>query len=160
MATVILYVLGALTLLVGLAGLVLPALPGAPLLVFGVFLVAWAEGFTRVGWPTIAFSAVLAGLIVAVDFLASALGAKAFGASKWAVIGAAVGMLVGLFLGLPGILLGPGVGAIVFEWLRNPNFARALRAGAGATIGFVVGGALKVALGFVLVGAVVLALVV
>jgi uncharacterized protein YqgC (DUF456 family) len=160
MSAAVLYTLGALTLLLGLAGLVLPALPGAPLLVAGAFLVAWAEGFTRVGWPTIALSAVLAGAIVAVDFLASALGAKAFGASRWAVIGATVGLLAGLFLGLPGILLGPGVGAIVFEWLRNPDFARALRAGVGATIGFIVGGAVKVALGFVLVGAIVLALLV
>ena len=158
MATVILYVLGALTLLAGLAGLVLPALPGAPLLVFGVFLVAWAEGFTRVGWPTIAFSAVLAGLIVAVDFLASALGAKAFGASKWAVIGAAVGMLVGLFLGLPGIVLGPPVGAIVLEYVRDPNFKRAMKAGVGAFLGFVLGSAVKVALAFVLVGVLAVAL--
>lgn len=158
--TVLLYALGGLALVAGLAGLVLPALPGAPLLVAGAVLVAWAEGFTRVGWPTLVLSAVLAGAIFAVDLLAASLGAKAFGASKWAVIGAAVGLVAGLFLGLPGILLGPGVGAIVFEWLRNPDFERALRAGVGATIGFIVGGAVKVALGFVLVGALLLALLV
>ena len=158
--TVLLYALGAVALVAGLAGLVLPALPGAPLLVAGTVLVAWAEGFQRVGWPTIAFAVVLGALIFAVDWVASVLGAKAFGASRWAIVGSAVGLVVGLFLGLPGILLGPGIGALVFEYWRNPDFGRALRAGAGATVGFLVGGAVKVALGFVLVGAVVVALLV
>lgn len=158
--TVLLYALGAVALVAGLAGLVLPALPGAPLLVAGTVLVAWAEGFQRVGWPTIAFVVVLGALIFAVDWVASVLGAKAFGASRWAIVGSAVGLVVGLFLGLPGILLGPGIGALVFEYWRNPDFGRALRAGAGATVGFLVGGAVKVALGFVLVGAVVVALLV
>jgi uncharacterized protein YqgC (DUF456 family) len=158
--TILLYALGALALVAGLAGLVLPALPGAPLLLAGAFLVAWAEGFTRVGWPTLVLATVLTALIFAVDWLSAVLGAKAFGASRWAVVGAAVGLLAGMFLGLPGILLGPGIGAIVFEWLRNPDLQKALRAGVGATIGFLVGGAVKVALGFVLVGAVLLGLLV
>jgi uncharacterized protein YqgC (DUF456 family) len=158
--TVLLYALGAVALVAGLAGLVLPALPGAPLLVAGAVLVAWAEGFQRVGWPTVAFTVVLGTLIFAVDWVASVLGAKAFGASRWAIVGSAVGLLVGLFLGLPGILLGPGIGALVFEYWRNPDFGRALRAGVGATVGFLVGGAVKVALGFVLVGAVIVALLV
>jgi uncharacterized protein YqgC (DUF456 family) len=155
---IVLYALGALSLVAGLAGLVLPALPGAPLLLLGAVLVAWAEGFTRVGWPTLVFAGVLTALILAVDWLAAVLGAKAFGASRWAIVGAAVGLVVGLFFGLPGILLGPGLGAIAFEWFRNPDLQKALRAGAGATIGFLVGGAVKVALGFVLVGAVLLGL--
>lgn len=87
------------------------------------------------------------------------LGAKAFGASRWAVVGAGVGLLAGLFLGLPGILLGPAVGAIVFEYARNPDFGRALKAGVGAFLGFLLGSAVKVALSFVLVGLVLLALV-
>jgi len=157
--TALLYLLGALALVGGLAGLVLPAMPGAPLLVAGAVLVGWAEGFERVGGVTIAFTVLLGVAILAVDWLAALLGAKAFGASRWAVAGAAVGLLVGLFLGLPGILLGPGIGAIAFEYARNPDFERALRAGVGATVGFLVGGAVKVALGFALVGAVLLALV-
>jgi uncharacterized protein YqgC (DUF456 family) len=72
------------------------------------------------------------------------------------VIGSAVGLLVGLFLGLPGILLGPAVGAIVFEYAKDPNFGRAARAGAGAFVGFVVGSILKVVLAFVLLGVVAL----
>jgi ATP phosphoribosyltransferase regulatory subunit HisZ len=67
--------------------------------------------------------------------------------------------LVGMFLGLPGIVLGPAVGAIALEYARNPNFERALKAGVGAFLGFVLGSAVKVSLAFVLVGVLVLALV-
>jgi uncharacterized protein YqgC (DUF456 family) len=95
-----------------------------------------------------------------VDAAASVLGAKAFGASKWAIIGSGVGLVVGLFLGLPGILLGPAVGAIAFEYARNPDFERALRSGVGAFVGFLVGSVLKVTLAFVLVGVVLLRLLV
>jgi uncharacterized protein YqgC (DUF456 family) len=109
------------------------------------------------GW-TVAACAAISVAIWVVDFVAGVLGAKAFGATKWAVIGSGVGLLVGLFLGLPGIILGPAVGALAFEYARDPNFERALKAGAGAFVGFVLGSAVKVALSFVLVGVLVLAL--
>lgn len=156
---ILLYVLGAAALLAGLAGTVLPALPGAPLLVLGAALVAWAEDFTRVSGWTVAACAALGALILVADVVAGALGAKAFGASRWAVIGAGIGLLVGMFLGLPGIVLGPAVGAIVLEYARDPNFGRAMKAGVGAFLGFVLGTAVKVSLAFVLVGVLALALV-
>ncbi len=156
---ILLYVLGAAALLAGIAGVVLPAIPGSALLVAGAVLVGWADGFTRVSGWTVAACAVLGALIWAVDLAAGALGARAFGASKWAVLGSGVGLLVGLFLGVPGILLGPPVGALAFEYARDPNFERALRAGAGAFVGFVLGSAVKVALAFVLVGVLAVALI-
>jgi uncharacterized protein YqgC (DUF456 family) len=67
-----------------------------------------------------------------------------------------VGLVVGLFLGLPGIILGPAVGALVFEYAKDPNFERALQAGLGAFVGFVVGSVLKVTLAFALIGVVAL----
>jgi uncharacterized protein YqgC (DUF456 family) len=156
---ILLYVLGAVALLLGLAGVVLPALPGSALLVAGALLVGWADGFTRVSGWTVAVCAVLGAAIWAVDLAAGVLGAKAFGASRWAVIGSGVGLLVGLFLGLPGIVLGPAVGALAFEYARDPNFERALKAGVGAFVGFVLGSVVKVALSFVLVGVLGFALV-
>jgi hypothetical protein len=156
---ILLYVLGAVALLLGLAGVVLPALPGSALLVAGALLVGWADGFTRVSGWTVAVCAVLGAAIWAVDLAAGVLGAKAFGASRWAVIGSGVGLLVGLFLGLPGIVLGPAVGALAFDYARDPNFERALKAGVGAFVGFVLGSVVKVALSFVLVGVLAFALV-
>ena len=157
---ILLYVLGAAALAVGIAGVVLPAIPGSALLVLGAFLVAWAEGFTRVSGWTVGACALIGLLIWLVDLAAGLLGAKAFGASRWAVLGAALGLVAGMFLGLPGIVLGPAVGAIVLEYARDPSFERAMKAGLGAFLGFVLGSAVKVALAFVLVGVVVLALVV
>ena len=157
--TILLYVLGVAALLVGLAGVVLPAIPGSLFLVAGAALVAWAEGFTRVSGWTVAVCAVIGAAIWVTDFLAGVLGAKAFGASRWAVVGAGIGLLVGLFLGLPGIILGPAVGAIVLEYARDPSFERAMKAGVGAFLGFVLGTAVKVSLAFVLVGVVIFALV-
>ncbi|MGB8931390.1 MAG: DUF456 domain-containing protein [Anaeromyxobacteraceae bacterium] len=154
-----LYALGALALVVGVAGVVVPALPGSALLVAGALLIAWAEGFTRVSGWTVGVCAAIGVVIWAVDFVAAALGAKAFGASKWAVVGAGLGLLVGLFLGLPGIVLGPAAGAIVLEYLRDPGFERALKAGLGAFLGFILGSVVKVTLAFALVGVVLLALV-
>jgi uncharacterized protein YqgC (DUF456 family) len=153
-----LYVLGGLAFAAGLAGLVVPLLPGAPLLVAGVLLLAWAGHFTVIGWGTVIAAAVLGGLIAAVDFLAGLLGTRAFGASRWATVGAGVGVLVGLFFGLPGIVLGPALGALAFEYWKNPDMARAAKAGAGAVLGFLLGSVVKIALAFVLLGLVALAI--
>jgi uncharacterized protein len=154
----VLYVLGFGLLAVGIAGLVLPVLPGSLLLVGGTLAVAAAGNFERVGWALVALSAIVAVACWAADLGAAALGARAFGASRWSVVGATVGLLVGLFLGPLGILLGPVAGAIAFEYARNPDLRRAARAGAGAFVGFVLGSAVKIALAFVLLGAIVLAL--
>lgn len=153
-----LYVLGALSLAAGLAGLVLPVLPGAPLLLVGVVLLAWGGNFTAIGWGTIAAAAVITGLMLAVDWVAGVLGAKAFGASRWAMWGALAGALVGLFFGIPGIIFGPAIGAVAFELWKDPDLPRAAKAGTGVLVGFLLGTAVKVTLGVVLVGLVLLAL--
>ncbi len=149
------YVLGFLALAVGVVGVVLPLIPGSVLLFAGALLIAWADGFVRVGWGTVAVTGCLAALIWAVDLVAAALGARVAKASRWAVIGASVGFLVGLFLGPLGMILGPAVGAIAFEYARDPDMQRALRAGAGAFLGFLLGSVLKVVLALVLVGMIV-----
>jgi hypothetical protein len=155
---IVLYALGALALAAGVAGVVLPVLPGAPLLVAGVALVGWAGDFRIVGWGTVAFSVLVAAAITAVDWGSTLVGARAFGASRWAVIGSALGLVAGLFFGFPGILIGPAAGAILLEYLKDPDFRKAARAGAGAFLGFAVGGAVKIALAFFLVGVVLLRL--
>lgn len=153
MEGVIAYLIGA-TLLVGLGlvGLVLPGLPGAPLILLGLILGAWAENFTYIGLWTIVVLTVLAGLTYAVDFWATIFGAKKFGASKRAIIGALIGVLAGLFLGLPGVIFGPFIGAVIGELSARRDLQQATRAGIGATIGLVIGAALKIAMAFAMIG--------
>jgi uncharacterized protein YqgC (DUF456 family) len=142
---------------IGLAGVALPAIPGAPLLFAGLFLAAWTEDFLYVGKWTLVILGLLALLTYGVDFWATMFGAKRFGASKRAVVGALIGTLVGLFLGLPGVLFGPFIGAVIGELSARRKLEDAARAGFGATIGLVLGVALKVALALSMIGIFVVA---
>jgi len=151
--SIALWVLALLLVAAGIAGLLLPALPGAPLLFLGLVCAAWAEDFAYVGVGWLALLGGLAALTYPVDLAAGAVGARRFGASGRAVIGAALGALVGLFFGLPGLLLGPFVGAVVAEllWERR-NLRQAGRSGLGATLGLALGVATKLALAFAMLG--------
>ena len=151
--TILLWLLATVLVLAGLLGLLLPVLPGPPLLFGGLFVAAWAEDFAYVGAGTLTLLAAMALLTYAVDFAATALGAKRFGASKRAVIGAAVGAFVGLlFFNIPGILLGPFIGAVIGELTAQRTLGEAGRAGVGATLGLVFGVAVKLALAFSMLG--------
>ena len=152
----LLWLLAALLIVVGFAGLVLPVVPGIPLVFAGLVLLAWAENFAFVGWITLAALGVLALLSYGVDLLATALGAKRFGASPRAVAGAAIGVVAGLFFGLPGIVLGPFVGAGIGEFSRQASARAAVQAGVGAMLGLLFGALLKIALAFTMVGVFVL----
>ena len=149
---ILLWVVAALLIVVGFAGLVLPAVPGIPLVFAGLVLLAWAENFAYVGWITLALLGLLALLSSGIDFLAAALGAKKFGASPRAVTGAALGAVAGLFFGLPGIVLGPFVGAVIGEFSRRASATAAAQAGVGATLGLLFGALLKIALAFTMLG--------
>lgn len=149
---ILLWFLAALLIMAGFAGLILPLLPGIPLVFAGLVLLAWAENFAYVGWLTLVLLGVLAALSYVIDFVASALGAKKFGASPRAVVGAAVGALVGIFFGLIGILLGPFVGAVIGEFSGRTTLKAATHAGVGATLGLLFGALLKIALAFTMVG--------
>lgn len=155
--TVLLWLLAVALIVIGLAGLVLPALPGPPLLFAGLLIAAWAEGFAYVGTLTLVALGVMALLMYLLDFAATAFGARRFGASRRAMIGAALGTVVGLFLGLPGVLVGPFVGAVVGELATRRDLRTAGRAGVGATLGLVLGAAAKLALAFAMIGVFVVA---
>ena len=146
------WITAALLVGLGLVGLVLPGLPGAPLILLGLILGAWAENFTHIGLGTILTLTLLAGLTYAVDFWATIFGAQKFGASKRAIIGALIGVAAGLFLGLPGVIFGPFIGAVIGELSAHRGLQQATRAGIGATIGLVLGAALKIAMAFAMIG--------
>lgn len=153
---ILLWLLAALLIAIGFAGLILPAVPGIPLVYAGLVLLAWADDFAYVGWITLTLLGVLALLSYGIDFLTTVLGAKRFGASPRAMVGAALGAVIGLFFGLPGLLLGPFVGAVIAEFSLRGSARAATRAGVGATIGLLFGALLKVALAFTMIGVFIL----
>jgi uncharacterized protein YqgC (DUF456 family) len=152
MESIILSILGAVLAVIGLAGMLLPIIPGAPILFAGLVMAAWADDFAYVGLWTLVLLGILAGLTYVVDLLAGAFGVKRFGASPRAMVGAAVGTLLGLFFGLLGVIIGPFVGASIGELTTSRNLETAGRAGIGATLGLAIGAAAKLALAFTMLG--------
>ncbi|WP_027079826.1 DUF456 domain-containing protein [Luteimonas mephitis] len=146
------YVLAALMVVVGLAGIVLPALPGLPLVFAGMLLAAWTDGFERVEWWWLLVLGVLTALSLLIDFWATAAGAKRVGASRKAVVGAVLGTVVGLFIVPPfGLFVGPFAGALLGElWhgraVNSASVSQATRVGFGTWMGIVFGIVLKLGL--------------
>lgn len=139
-------------MLAGLAGSFLPGLPGAPLVFLGSLLYAWYTGFTRISSGLLVAFFFITIAAVLVDYAASAVGARRYGASSAGVIGALLGGLAGIFLFPPfGLVLGPLFGAILGEFLSQRNWAVAGRAGFGSVLGLVLGAAAHFALSLLMV---------
>lgn len=153
------WVLAVALIGVGVAGTVLPALPGTAFVLAGIVLGAWIDGFTRVGAVTVAACAVLAALAFVLDYVAGLLGAKKVGASPQAVAGAALGTVAGLFMGLVGVLFMPLVGAALGEYLAGRDHRRAAHVGVATWLGIMAGLVAKVVIAFAMIGLFVVALV-
>ena len=138
----------ALSLAVGLIGVVVPVLPGVPLAAGGAIVAAWIRGFETVGLTPVAWVIGLAVVAQALDVAATAVGARVYGARRAGFVGGVIGSLVGLLVFPPfGFLVGALVGAVGFEMLAGRPFDQALKAGVGAfagTLGGVVAKALIV----------------
>lgn len=152
MEVTLLWVLCVALIVVGLAGTVLPVLPGTVLVWAGIFLGAWIDDFTRVSVTTVVIISVLGVLAWGLDYVAGLMGAKKAGASKQALLGAAVGTVLGLFMGLVGVLFMPLVGAAVGEYVARKDETRAIKVGVFTWIGIMLGLIAKVVLAFVMVG--------
>jgi uncharacterized protein YqgC (DUF456 family) len=150
--TILWWILAAMIVITGLVGTIVPVLPGVPIIFAGLVLAAWVTDFEPVGWGTIGVLAALAALSVLIDFLAAAFGAKRQGASPRAFWGATLGAIVGIFFGLPGILFGPFIGAVVAELSAGQGAQQAGRSGYGVWIGIVLGTAAKLAIVFLMLG--------
>ncbi|RZA18701.1 MAG: DUF456 family protein [Lysobacteraceae bacterium] len=151
------YLLAIALILVGLVGTVVPALPGLPLVFAGMLLAAWADGFSNVPVWVLVVLGLLTLLSLAIDFWATALGAKRVGASRMAVIGAMLGTLGGLLLGPLGLLLGPFAGALAGELLHRRSLGAAhlgdaAKIGLGTWLGILFGVVLKLGLAFAILG--------
>jgi len=139
-------VIALLFFLAGLAGTILPVLPGAPLILAGMVIYGLFTGFAKLDLLFFAGQTCLTVLTFAVDYFANAWGITRYGGSKLAVWGGAVGLLAGVFLGPQGLILGPFFGAFLGELLTSRRSLHALRVGAGSLIGFLSGTLVKLAL--------------
>jgi len=160
MTVTLLWILSIALIVVGIAGTVLPALPGTLFVLAGIVLGAWIDDFARVGWGVLTAVIVLAVLAWVLDYVAGLLGAKKAGASRQAIIGAALGTVAGLFMGIVGVLFMPLVGAAIGEWLAQRDHGRALKVGVATWLGIMAGLVSKVVIAFMMVGIFVVALIV
>ena len=135
--TILLWLAVAALILVGLAGTILPALPGAVFVFAGIALGAWI-----------------------VDYVAAAAGAKRAGASRLALVGAMIGTVAGVFTGFVGLLFLPLVGAALGEYVAQRDALVAGKVGVATWLGLLIGTAVKVAIAFAMVGAFLFALAV
>jgi len=135
----------------GTAGTVLPAIPGALFVFAGLFVAAWADDFARVGFGGLSIVAALGLLTLLVDLAGSVLGAKRVGASRQALAGAAIGAVVGIFFGIPGLILGPFAGAVLGELLARGGLVRAGKVGLATSLGLLLAAVAKLVLAFAMV---------
>ena len=144
----------SLTLLVMLAGLIgslLPVMPGVPLILIAAIGHRLYFGAASINNFVLIILVWLTLVSLVFDFLASLLGSRKFGATWLGMTGAVVGGIIGLFFSLPGIILGPFLGAMIFEILGDKEFKQAVHAGLGATVGLLLGIAGKFAIGVVMI---------
>jgi uncharacterized protein len=153
MEPLVYYLLAGVLVVIGLAGTILPVIPGALLVFGGLFLAAWVDGFARVGWIPLSIIGVLGAFSFVVDFVASLLGAKRVGASPLALLGATLGGIGGIFLGIAGMILGPFVGAVAGELLARGGPAKAAKVGLGTWLGLLAAAIAKVFLAFMMIAA-------
>jgi uncharacterized protein YqgC (DUF456 family) len=148
---ILLVAIAATLIAIGLVGAVVPVLPGIPLIFAGIWLIAAVDGYRHLGlWWLLGIAAVgTIGLIL--DLLASALGAKRVGASPQAVSGALLGTAIGIFFGLPGLLFGPFLGAVLGELSSGKSVLRSTQVGVAAWVGLIFGALVKLVASLVMV---------
>ncbi|MEY4712337.1 MAG: hypothetical protein RIS88_1787 [Pseudomonadota bacterium] len=158
MSDTLLWMLSVALIVLGLAGTLLPALPGTAFVLAGIVLGAWIDDFTRVGWVALAAIAVMAIAAWVLDHVAALLGARRSGASRQAIAGAAIGTVAGIFMGLVGVLFLPLMGATIGEWLARRDHQGAMRVGLATWLGLMAGLVAKVVLAFMMIGVFLVAL--
>ena len=138
----ILIFFGAILILVGIVGSILPVLPGPPLGFIGLLLLQFKE-IPAFSWKFIIIWGAITLIVTLLDYIFPSIGTKKYGGSRWGIIGCFIGFIVGLFFGVPGVILGPFIGALVGEVLGGKDVQQALRPALGSFFGFMIGTALK-----------------
>jgi uncharacterized protein YqgC (DUF456 family) len=148
----VVYVAVTMLLILGLLGSVLPFMPGTLLILAGAFIYALATDFATLGTSRLLILAALTALAYGVDYVAGAFGVKRLGGSRWAMLGAVAGSVIGIFFGPVGLILGSITGAVVVELVRTREVEASLRSGFGSVLGMIVGTAAKLSLAVIMVG--------
>lgn len=145
-------ILAVVFFIAGVAGTLLPALPGAPLIWLGMFLYGLTVNFNNLPWTFFLGQGLAVALIFFVDYFAGAWGVSRYGGSKEAVWGSIIGGLLGLvLLGPFGLIFGPFLGAVAGELYLKNTLEKAFRVGVGTLIGFLGGFLLKLAIEIVMI---------
>ncbi|QDE38401.1 DUF456 domain-containing protein [Luteibacter pinisoli] len=147
-----LYLLAAALIVGGVAGAVLPVLPGIPMIFGGIWLAAAVDEYQHLGWGWLVAIGIIGAVGVALDFVSASLGAKKIGATPRALWGAGVGTTVGMFFGIPGLIIGPFAGAVAGELSSGKSILRSAHVGVSTWVGMLVGMLAKVVISFLMLG--------
>jgi uncharacterized protein YqgC (DUF456 family) len=136
-------IIGSLLILIGLAGSLLPALPGPPVAYAGLLLQQLRDPnpFTTkflLGWLLITL------IVVVLDYYIPIWGTKKFGGSKYGMWGCTLGFLAAFWMGPIGVIIGPFIGAFIGELIGNNTHQKAFKAAIGAFLGFLGGSLIKI----------------
>lgn len=149
---IVLFIVALAIMLVGLAGVILPVLPGIPVIFAGILFYAIVTGFAEITFELILIFAGLAACGLLVDYFSQYFSVKKMGGGRAGAIGAVIGLIVGIFLGWVWIIILPFVFAVVFELIAGRRETQALKAGTGAFLGLLFGGLLRFIIGCVMIG--------
>lgn len=139
--------LAILLMIIGIIGCLVPVLPGPPLSYLGIIILHFTR-YAEYSKNLLLILGAVAIIVTVLDYFVPVWGTKKFGGSKYGVRGATIGLIVGLFFGPPGIIIGPFLGAIIGEMIFKDDFKYALKAGFGSLLGFLTGIGLKLAASF------------
>ena len=151
---ILLWVMVSIFFLAGLAGSIIPGMPGPPVVFAGALVYGLLTGFAEMGWVMLLVLGLLAAVSQLLDYLASAYGAKKFGGSAWGIWGSLVGGLIGfLIFTIPGMIIGLFAGAVLMElWKGKKDTRAALKVGGGSLLGFMGGMLMKVVFSLLMIG--------
>ncbi len=138
----LLVVVGLIFILLGIAGCILPVIPGPPLAYVGLLFMHWTK-FANFSSNFLILWALVAIAVTVLDYIVPVWGTKKFGGTKYGTWGSMIGLILGLFLGPIGIIAGPFVGALLGELIGGRNSNEAMKAATGSFIGFLLGSGIK-----------------
>lgn len=156
--TVTLWLLATTLIIIGIAGTVVPALPGVLFVFAGILLGAWIDDFTVISVGSVIACGVIGIIAWVLEYVAGILGARRVGASRAAIVGSLIGTIAGIFSGLWGLLFMPLLGAAIGQYMVDSSLIRAQHVGIATWLGMVAGMLAKIALSFLMVGIFIVAL--